>query len=250
VLIAFDRLRGAVEFTDDDEELLKAFAASAATAVATAQNVESDRLRRTMEAAETERQHWARELHDETLQGLAALHVMLGSAHRMADPEQVRAQLGAAMEHVGGDIANLRAIISDLRPAALDELGLVPALVTLAQRTASRAGLEVTTNLAESDTRARLPAALETTVYRIVQEALTNVAKHADATTVSLGLGLGNGNVTLEVADDGVGFDPGAVTSGFGLVGMRERAELAGGTLDIARHGDRTVVRAQLPVRG
>ncbi|MCW2966791.1 MAG: sensor histidine kinase [Solirubrobacteraceae bacterium] len=250
VLAAFDRLRGAVEFTDEDEELLKAFAASAATAVATAQNVEFDRLRRSMEAAEAERRHWSRELHDETLQGLAALKVMLGSANRLEGADLVRAQIDATIEHVDGEIANLRAIITDLRPAALDELGLVPALISLVGRTASRAGLETTTNLAEVASAPRLAAPIETTVYRIAQEALTNVAKHANATSVTLGVTFSNAAVTLEVADDGDGFDPDVETEGFGIVGMRERAELAGGSLEIARREGRTNIRAHLPVRG
>ena len=167
----------------------------------------------------------------------------------MQDPDRIRAQIGTATEHVAGEIENLRAIITDLRPAALDELGLVPALVSLAQRTATRAGLEVTTNLGDSDDAERLPAPVEVAVYRIAQEALTNVAKHAGATNVSLGLRVAAGAVTLEISDDGEGFDPDAATSGFGLVGMVERAGIAGGTLEIAREDGRTVVRAALPAR-
>jgi len=238
VLAAFDRLRGGPQFTGDDEELLRAFAASAATAVATAQNVESDRLRRTMEAAESERRRWARELHDETLQGLAALKVLLG-----------RGAVDDALEHLTAEIANLRAIITDLRPATLDELGLVPALMSLVERTKSRAGLEVRTNLAELEGADRLPPEIETTVYRVVQEALTNVAKHAEAEAVDLRLGIGNGGVDIEVRDDGRGFDPESVTSGFGLLGMRERVDLAGGSLDVGRDDGQTVVRAHVPVR-
>ena len=100
VLTAFDRLRGGPQFTDDDEELLKAFAASAATAVATAQSVETDRVRRSMEASEAERRRWARELHDETLQGLAALKVLIGSAARLEVPADVRTVLDSATEQL------------------------------------------------------------------------------------------------------------------------------------------------------
>src|SRR4051794_13561280 len=150
VLAAFDRLRGSAEFTSDDEELLKAFAASAATAVATAQTVEADRLRRSMQGAEAERRRWARELHDETLQGLGGLKFLLSSASRLDDPERMRAAMTDVIEHVGREIDNLRAIITDLRPAALDELGLVPALATLAGQIAARAGLDVQTELPDS----------------------------------------------------------------------------------------------------
>jgi signal transduction histidine kinase len=250
VLAAFDRLRGAGEFTGDDEELLKAFAASAATAVATAQTVEAERLRRSMEAAESERRRWARELHDETLQGLGGLKVLLASASRQDDPEKMRTAMVDAIEHVGREIDNLRAIIADLRPAALDELGLVPALATLANQTATRAGLEVETDMPDADEGERLPAAIETTVYRTAQEALTNVLKHADATRARLELRIADGSVELEVADDGGGFDPGAPTAGFGLLGMRERVELAGGTLVLGRENGWTRVRARVPVLG
>lgn len=251
LLIAVDRLRGDGAFTFDDEEVFKAFAASAATAVATAQTVEADRLRRSMESAEAERRRWARELHDETLQGLGALKVLLGSTNRIDDvPVAAREVIGAAIEHVGRDIENLRAIITDLRPAALDELGLVPALTSLAQQTAIRAGLEMQTDLPEAGPADRLPPPVETTVYRVAQEALTNVAKHAQATTARLALSLENGTVELVVSDDGSGFDPDAPTSGFGVVGMRERVELAGGTLLLHRRDDWTVLRARVPVRG
>jgi len=248
VLAAFDRLSGTAEFTDDDEDLLKAFAASAATAVGTAQSVEADRLRRSMQAAEAERRRWARELHDETLQGLAALKVLLGGASRLEDPERMRQAMSAAGEHVGREIDNLRAIITELRPAALDRLGLVPALTTLAQRTAGRVGLEIDTDLPDSAAR-RLPPDIETTVYRIAQEALTNVAKHAGATRARLALRISNGTVELDVADDGAGFDPDAPSAGFGVMGMRERVELAGGTLAIERSGGWTHVRARLHPR-
>ena len=249
VLAAFDRLRGAPDFTADDEELFKAFAASAATAVATAQTVEADRLRRSLEAAESERRRWARELHDETLQGLGGLKVLLASASRLDDTGKMRAAMAGAIEHVGREIDNLRAIITDLRPAALDELGLVPALATLAGQTAARAGLEMDTRLPDADEGDRLPPEVETTVYRTAQEALTNVVKHADATTARLELRIANGSVELEVADDGAGFDPDAATSGFGLVGMRERVELAGGTLALDRSDGWTQVQASIPVR-
>jgi signal transduction histidine kinase len=248
VLAAFDRLTGDAQFTADDEALLEAFAASAAIAVATAQNVESDRLRRSMQAAEAERRLWARELHDETLQGLGALGVLLGSASRMEVSPRVRPLLDAATEQVRSEIANLRAIITDLRPAALDELGLVPALASLARRTESRAGLEMATNLADLESLERLPGPIETTVYRIAQEALTNVAKHAGATTASLTLHVEDGTVAIEVTDDGAGFDPEAVISGFGLVGMRERVELARGSLEISHLEGRTVLRARVPI--
>jgi signal transduction histidine kinase len=243
VLAAFDRLTGAGTFTDEDEQLLLAFAASAATAVATAKSVERERLRHALQAAEEERRRWARELHDETLQGLGALRVGLAGAAREEDPEALRAHVRAAVDQIAGEIANLRAIITDLRPAALDQLGLQPALEALAHRVASVEGLDVSTDF---DLRPLEPE-VETTVYRLVQEALTNVARHARATAVRVQARAGAGRVELAVEDDGRGFDPSAEGPGFGLQGMRERVALAGGTLDLASGPDGTAVRATLP---
>jgi signal transduction histidine kinase len=103
------------------------------------------------------------------------------------------------------------------------------------------------TNLADLESGERLPGPIETTIYRIAQEALTNVAKHADATTASLALHVEDAAVAIEVTDDGGGFDPEEVISGFGLVGMRERVELASGSLEITRIDGRTVLRARVP---
>ena len=124
VLAAFDRGEDGSAFTEDDEQMLRTFAASAATAVALAQSVQADRLRSSMAAAEAERRRWARELHDETLQGLGGLRVLLSSALRREDLERARTAMGEAIEHIEHEIENLRAIITELRPAALDELGL------------------------------------------------------------------------------------------------------------------------------
>jgi two-component system, NarL family, sensor histidine kinase DevS len=139
-------------------------------------------------------------------------------------------------------------MIAELRPPALVELGLAPALTSLAQRTSTTTGLEVHTDV---DIPAqRLTPELETTVYRIVQEALSNVAKHARAATVELSVRHVDHELQITVSDDGVGFDPGAAgDGGFGLTGMRERVELVGGELSVVRGaGAGTVVRARLPV--
>ena len=125
---AFDRLVGGPGFSAEDERLMEAFAASAATAVATAQNVAQLGVRRSIEAAETERGRWARELHDETLQELAALKIALASARRARKPETVSAVLDDAVVQIDSTIRDLRAIINDLRPAALDALGITPAV--------------------------------------------------------------------------------------------------------------------------
>lgn len=247
VLAAFDRIGDEPEFGAEHETLLQAFAASAATAVATAQTVEHERLRDTMAAAEQERRRWARELHDETLQGLAGLQVLLSSSLRRSETASLEPAVRAAVEQIGTEIEKLRMLITELRPAALDELGLQPAIESLASRVAAVEGLEIETEVSVGADGARLPPDLETTVYRLVQEALTNVVKHARAERVTIEIAAVDGAVEVLVRDDGEGFDPAAPRDGFGLTGMRERVGLAEGTLAIdSRPDEGTTVRATL----
>ena len=247
VLMAFDRLGTTASFDLDDQRALEAFAASAATAVATARSVEAQRLHDTMAAAESERRRWARELHDETLQGLASLKLALAGALK-AEPGHARTVLETAVAQLGRDIAGLRTIIADLRPAALDELGLEPALRTLVTRIAERGKLEARVTIELGGVR--LEPDIETIAYRVAQEALTNVVKHAGARRVAVDVRLESGGLRLTVTDDGrgVGGEPGA---GYGIVGMRERAALASGRLQVAPlpHGG-TRVTLELPPGG
>jgi two-component sensor histidine kinase len=154
--------------------------------------------------------------------------------------------VGEAIDPTKRDIQNLRALIAELRPAALDELGLGPAIETLASRGGSAAGLSVSTRVSLGD-RERLEPETESTIYRVVQEALTNAAKHAGAERVSVTVERDNGTVEVLIEDDGHGFDTTAPTAGLGLLGMRERVELTGGRLEI-RSQPGTRVRARLPV--
>jgi signal transduction histidine kinase len=248
VLVAFDRI-GSLEqeFGAEQEALLQSFAASAATAVATAQTVEHERLRGAMAAAEQERRRWARELHDETLQGLAGFQVLLSSALRRSDAASLEQAVRTAVEQLGTEIEKLRMLITELRPAALDELGLQPAIESLASRVAAVEGLEVETEVSLGGERERLPPDLETAVYRVVQEALTNVVKHARARRVAIEIVGGDDYVDVAVRDDGVGFDPELPREGFGITGMRERIGLADGTLTIDSDAQRgTTVSARL----
>lgn len=249
VLVAFDREVDGPGFSVEDEELLDAFAASAATAVATAQSVEADRLRHSLDAAESERRRWARELHDETLQGLGALRVLLAGGVRSKDPERLAKAARQAIEQVDREIAGLRSIIADLRPAALDELGLVPALDALLERVRSTQDLDVDVRVDLGDRDAgSLTPEVETTVYRLAQEALTNVVKHARAGRVTVELRAEDDRLDIKVVDDGVGFDPDVPTTGYGLGGMRERVRLCGGTLSFTSGTPGTEVRASLPL--
>jgi signal transduction histidine kinase len=252
VLAAFDREGDGDEFSEEDEQILRTFAASAATAVALAQSVQADRLRSSLAAADAERRRWARELHDETLQSLGALRVLISSALRRDDLPIAQEAMRTAVAQIDQEIDNLRAIITELRPATLDELGLRSAIEGLLDRHREQSGFQLDGELELPDPPAgehRLAEDLETTVYRLVQEALTNVAKHAQASRVRVSIGEADGQLRIEVRDDGAGFDPETAGHGFGLAGMQERVMLAGGTLSVESCERGTSVRACLPAR-
>jgi signal transduction histidine kinase len=254
-LSAFDRLQGGGSFTDEDERLLQAFAASAATAVATAQSASAEAVRRSLSASEEERRRWARELHDETLQELAGLKVLLSGARRTDDIERSRAAIDQALEIIGDGIANLRALITDLRPASLDELGTEPALNALVTRFGAQTGLEIDLEVDLAYERGRQPhrhtPEVEVVIYRLVQEALNNVVKHAQAEAIRVRVVEHDAEraVLVEVHDDGRGFNPGDASEGFGLLGMRERVAAVGGSVAVeSTPGEGTRLCARLPV--
>ena len=250
VLIAVDPLEGGRAFTNEDQRLLEAFAASAATAIATAVTVESERRRQRLAAAEQERAHWARELHDETLQNLAALRLALAAQLRSSEPEAVIETVRDAVAQLEAEIRTLRALVTDLRPAALDDLGAQAAIEDLAERARSR-GLEVdlTIDLAQEQGRNpdRHSSEVETAMYRIVQEALNNAMRHGGARRAHVEVVEHEARVRVTVRDDGSGFDPVEHTDGFGLLGMRERVELLDGTLEVTSSpGHGTTINATL----
>jgi signal transduction histidine kinase len=251
VLVALDRLADGPGFGPEDERMLRSFAASAATAVATAKSVEAERLRHSIEAAEQERRRWARELHDETLQALGGLRMLHSTELRgSASAAELRDALREGIELIDAEIDNLSALIAELRPAALDEIGLVPALRTLAERKGREGTLTVDVLARLDDGDARLPAETESVLYRLVQEALNNVVKHAGASRAEAVLRRADGVVEVTVRDDGRGFDPAPANGGFGLTGMRERVELAGGELRIeTAPGRGTTVSATIPLQ-
>jgi signal transduction histidine kinase len=253
-LVVIDRLGDGRAFGEDDERLLQAFAASAATAVATAQTASDEALRRSIEASEVERARWARELHDETLQQLAGLRVLLSGARRSGDPERIGAALDEAIELLAGGIGDLRALITDLRPAALDELGTKAALETLIERVTQQSGLEIALEVdlafERGDMAERHVTEIESTTYRLVQEGLTNVVKHAEARRVEIRVVDVEDTVEVLLHDDGRGFDVEDSTRGFGLIGMRERVALVHGTLHVeSAAGDGTTLLARIPAR-
>jgi len=205
--------------------------------------------RERLQAAETERARWARELHDETLQGLAGLHMLLASAGRAASAESLHERVGQAKEHIAEEMEKLRGLISELRPAALDELGLEASVRDLAERTRAVYGLRVETRLELPRPHGSPASEIDTAAYRIVQECLTNAARHAHASLVVVELARRDGLLRIRVSDDGQGFQPGRASGGFGLRGIRERVELLDGRLTIARREEGgTEVAATLPL--
>jgi signal transduction histidine kinase len=244
---------GVGEFSDEDERLLTSFATSAASAVVTARSVSAEQVQAREAATEDERRRWARELHDETLQGLGALRLSMAAARKATNPDAWRTALDDAIVELDTEIANVRGIIADVRPAALDELGAAAAVTALTERIRSRGidvELAVDLDYEAGRTSARHVADLETAIYRICQEAMTNGLKHSGAESLRVELTEAEGHVTIRVADDGQGFDPSERVDGFGLVGMRERVDLLGGRLAIdTAPGEGTTLTARLPVR-
>ncbi len=227
---------------------MEAFAASAATAVATAQSVATDRRRQRLAAAEAERQRWARELHDDTLQSLSALRVGLSTARRSGKPATLEQAVSTAIDHLEEGITNLRALITDLRPASLDELGAAAAIQALGER-AERHGIDVDMSI-ELHPEARHSPEMETAMYRIVQEALTNASKHGYAKRAVVEVHESDTDIHVNVRDDGVGFHPSDHTDGFGLLGMHERVHLLEGTLRVdSAPGRGTTIEAHFPVQ-
>ena len=252
-LVALDReAGGGVEFDQEDLRLLQSFAASAATAVATAQTVESDRLRQQVESAEKERKRWARELHDEALQGLAAIRISLATALQGKGEdrgERIERAAEQTLERLEEQINELNRLINDLLPAALERLGLAGALQALAEESGARGGIEVAAKIEIGASGEEASREEERIVYRLVQEALTNVVKHAHATHVEVSAIEAEGEIRIVVHDDGEGFESATAAAGRGLTGMRERIEIFGGKIEVSSTpGSGTEIAASVPL--
>ena len=245
VIAAYDKL-GAPDarFTDDDVRLAETFASRAAVAVELSERVARDTLRRIVAAQELERQRLARELHDETGQALTSILLGLKQLEGGGSQEAV----AALRELVVATLQDVRRLAVELRPKVLDDFGLVPALERLTQGFAETTGIAV--DLEASAITERLPTEVETAIYRIVQESLTNVVKHARAGRVSVLLTRAEGRIKAVIEDDGTGFDPSATDGGgIGLVGMRERIALIDGTLAVESSATTgTTVAVEVPV--
>jgi PAS domain S-box-containing protein len=209
--------------------------------------------RRVLEAQETERRRVAIELHDELGQSLTAIKINLQANARFKDhsPEELNTENIRIVEHA---LQQVRHLALALRPSMLDDLGLVPALRWMAQQTAERSGF--TTHFVATELQSRLSPEIETACFRVVQEALTNIARHGQAKEVEIALHLDGNALVLSVTDDGCGFDLAAIQAralaggSIGVLGMQERAMLIGGHLDIeSTPGHGSTVRLRCPLR-
>ncbi len=263
-------LRRDGSFREPDRQALRAFASSVSQRLAAERSVEIERLRYGMEAREHERTRWAREIHDESIQGIGALRLQLANARDLHDTQALSQAVDMVLEGLGNEIDGLRHLITELRPAALDDLGLAAAVQALARRAQAIDGLDVETEIELEQASAtdsndlangsrRLDTELESTIYRIVQEALTNVGRHAQATRAVVSVREHAGVIRASITDDGQGM-PGSerlgprgdgLEGGFGMSGMRERAELVGGELEfLPAPGRGTIVRLTVPLAG
>ena len=255
-------------FTSTGQQLLVSIGSQLAVAVDNARLYEAVRrkeeaisafLREYIEAQEDERKRIARELHDETAQSLTALAMAIETAVQKpaATVAEVRALLEPARALTERVSREIERIIRDLRPSLLDDLGLLPALGWYADNRLKPAGVRVTVETVGRERR--LAPELETALFRVAQEAMSNIARHARAENASLLVEFGDKYVALDVEDDGGGFEveaalargrDGKADAPFGLIGMRERVEMLGGTLAVeSRPGQGTTIRVRVPTQ-
>ncbi|HZO97976.1 MAG TPA: GAF domain-containing sensor histidine kinase [Gaiellaceae bacterium] len=248
VLAAHDKLSAeSRRFGDDDLRLAETYASRAAVAVDLSERVARDSLRRVVAAQELERRRLARELHDETGQALTSILLGLRSLEEFVDGEEEREAVRSIRQLAVDTLQDVRRLAVELRPKALDDFGLVAAVERLTETFREQTGIAVdfVAGLGEE----QVPGEAATALYRIVQEALTNVVKHAHARGVSILLTRKNDRVALVIEDDGRGFDPDRPAEGFGLQGMRERVELLGGTLLVeTAEGAGTTLAVEVPL--
>jgi two-component system, NarL family, sensor histidine kinase DevS len=247
VITAHDKEGSDARFSDEDVRLAETFAARAAVAVDLSERVASDALRRVVSAQELERQRLARELHDETGQALTSILLGLKGVEDAKSSTEASAAASELRQLVVSTLQDVRRLAVELRPKALDDFGLVSALERLAETFREQTGIQV--DLEPRLGEDRLPPDVETTLYRITQEALTNVVKHAQAKRVSIVLTRRNRSISAVIEDDGRGFGMDETGgNGLGLLGMRERIALVGGRLSIeSSPGSGTTLSIEVP---
>jgi signal transduction histidine kinase len=248
VLIAHDKIGADRRFSSADLRLAEQFAVRASSAVDISRRVARDALSRVVAGQEVERRRLARELHDETGQALTSILLGLRGVDEAASSPATKKAVSDLRELVVKTLQDVRRLAVQLRPTALDDFGLVAALERLVQTFAEMTGIEV--DLEPRLGAERLPPEVETTLYRLVQEALTNVVKHAEARHVSILLARREGSVIAVIEDDGLGFDPDARDGdGVGLLGMQERVELHDGRLTVESAPEAgTTLRIEIPL--
>jgi signal transduction histidine kinase len=248
VLVAHDKMGPDPRFSSADLRLAEQFANRAAIAVDLSRRVARDALRRVVSGQELERRRLARELHDETGQALTSILLGLRAVEEAANPDQMRTAASHLRELVVGTLQDVRRLAVQLRPKALDDFGLVAAVERLVQTFSEATAIRVDLEAQLGDER--LPPEVETTLYRIVQEALTNIVKHAGASRVSILLVRSSGSATVVIEDDGHGFDPAELREdGMGIIGMRERVELHEGRLTVeSTPGSGATLAAEVPL--
>ena len=204
--------------------------------------------RSVLRVQEDERRRLARELHDGVGQNLTALKHRLASLRDTAGDAALRDALDGAVALCAETLEDTRELSRLLRPTILDDLGLEPALRWLGRSVGESAGIAVAV---EVEPLPPIDGERETLLFRIAQEALNNIAKHANARSVLLRLVERDGQLQLQVVDDGVGFDPAMLSRGSGLSGMRERLQLFEGRVEVhSAPGNGTRLRAVVPARG
>ena len=251
VVIVHDKVGLDPRFDQDDLRLAETFASRTALAVDLSARVARDALGRVVEAQELERRRLARELHDETGQALTSILLGLRSVEDAKGDVELKRATAMLRELAVTTLQDVRRLAVELRPKALDDFGLVAALERLVSTFAEQTGIIV--ELSARIGATRLIPEIETALYRIVQEALTNVAKHAQATHVSIVLNRGARSVTAVIEDDGRGFaslpEPDD-SRGLGLVGMQERVGLLFGRVQIeSTEGSGTTLVVEVPVQ-
>ena len=264
--LVLEQHREATRFTTSDIPFIEALARQLGVAIENVRLYEERQrrealrgqlLRRAISAQEEERQRIARELHDETGQALTALAVGLGGVEETLDrnPALARQHVAQLKELSMRSLNELRQLVADLRPSLLDDLGLVPALRSYAKHYQENLPTEVSVEV--SGDRRRLPPDIETVLFRIAQEALSNIARHARADHAVIRLEYGPSEASLTAQDDGRGFDPDqvlgpqAMRRAWGLVGIQERVMLAGGRFDLkSQPGAGTTLTVHIPIVG
>jgi signal transduction histidine kinase len=253
------------KFSDEDVRLLEGIARQIATAIENArlhqevqhkEKFRGELLSEIFSIQEEERKRIARELHDETSQSLASLAANLEAVASMlpASAEKVKARLRKAERLSIGILDEIHRLIYELRPTILDDLGLVAAARWLADNNLATAGIRV--DFRTTGREKRLPPKLEATLFRVIQEAVSNTARHAQARNVSMSLHFKKNTIRVCISDDGKGFNvEEAITAkdrprGLGLLGMKERVELMNGTLSIWSHpGSGTKIDVEIPLK-